>query len=249
METENLVNQVAQISDLILNSSDWVVTKIFENLPAVLWWVGIILVWFLLWSLIEKIILKIFDKIKVKKIFEKINFDNFVKKAWIKSSPVKLATEFLKWYIFLMFFLAWTKMMWLDDVSSFFNSVVDFLPKLVIALFIVLIWLNFADTSASLVKNTMKMTDVKWWEILWIVVKNIIMVFAILAALMQINIADKFVEILFIWVVATISIWLGLSIWLWWVDFVKNRLEKIEKWEIEKWEIENLENKNWEIKK
>ena len=234
LQNNNLILQATEISSDIFTNSSWIMWKALENFPSVLLWIGVILVWFLLWSLIEKIILKIFEKLRLKKIFEKINFNSFLEKAWIKSSPIKVAADFLKWYIFLIFFLKWTELMWLISVSEFFDSVINFLPKLVIALFIVLIWLNFANTTSSFVKNTMKMTNVKWWEVLWIVVKNIVMIFAILAALMQINIAEQFVDILFIWVVATLSLAIWLSLWLWWVDFVKHRLKDIENWKIEK---------------
>ena len=232
-QNSELISQASEISSVIFSNSSWILWKILENLPSILSWVWIILVWFLLWNLIEKIILKIFEKLRVKKIFEKINFNSFLEKAWIKSSPIKVSTDFLKWYIFLVFFLAGTNLMWLTSISEFLDSVINFLPKLVIALFIVLIWLNFANTVASLIKNTMKMTDVKWWEVVWIVAKNIIITFAILAALMQINIAEDFVKILFIWVTATLSIWLWLAIWLWWVDFVKHRLKNIEEWKVD----------------
>lgn len=239
MENNQLISQATEISSVIFQNSSWVLWKILENIPGILWWIWIILVWFLLWSLIEKLILKIFEKIRIKKLFERIEFNNFLEKAWIKSSPVKISADFLKGYIFLMFFLAWTNLMWLNSIAEFLDSVINFLPKLVIALFIVLIWLNFWNTVSSFVKNTMKITDVKWWEILWIIAKNIIMVFAILAALMQINIAEDFVKILFIWVVTTISIWIWLALWLWWIDFVKHRLKEIEDWS----------NKNEELKK
>jgi threonine/homoserine/homoserine lactone efflux protein len=65
--------------------------------------------------------------------------------------------------------------------------------------------------------------------VLWVIAKNIVLVFAILIALMQINIAQDLVQILFIWVVSTISLWLWLALWLWWADFVRRRLEKFDK--------------------
>jgi len=234
MQNNELISQAKEISSMIFHSSNWVVVKIVDNFPQVLWWIWIILVWFLLWSLIEKTILKIFEKIRISKIFDRIQFSDFLEKAWIKSSPIKLSADFLKWYIFLMFFLAWTNLMWLHAISEFLDSVINFLPKLVIALFIILIWLNFWDTTSSFIKNTMKMTNVKWWEVLWIIAKHLVVIFAILIALAQINFAQDLIKILFIWTVATISISLWLALWLWWVDFVKHRLKEIEDWRIEK---------------
>ncbi|MCD5382849.1 hypothetical protein LR002_01875 [Candidatus Gracilibacteria bacterium] len=230
--TNDFVNQATEISSVIFQNSSGVMGKVLENLPSVLGGIGIILVGFLLGSLIEKTILKIFEKIKVKTIFQKIEFDKFLEKAGVKSSSVKVSADFLKGYIFLVFFLAGTNLMGLTQVSEFFNGVIEFLPKLVIALFIVLIGLNFADSVSSFIKNTMKLTNVKGGEVLGIVAKNIIIIFAILAALMQIEIAEKFVDILFIGVVATISIGLGLAIGLGGVDFVKNRLKDIEEGKI-----------------
>lgn len=234
MENSEIISHATEISSTIFQNSSWVVWKILSNFPSVLWWIWIILVWFLLWSLIEKIILKIFQKIKLVKLFERINFSWFLEKSWIKSSPVKISADFLKWYVFLMFFLAWTNLMWLTAIAEFLDSVINFLPKLVIALFIILIWLNFWNTTSSFIKNTMIMTNVKWWEVLWIIAKNIIVIFAILIALAQINFAEDLIKILFIWTVATISISLWLALWLWWVDFVKHRLKEIEDWKIEK---------------
>lgn len=225
----DLLDKASEINLVIFDSSTWVVWKIFENWPNILWAIWILLIWWLFSSLIERTILFVFKKIRLKFIFDRLNFQDFLNKAQIQSSPLELATKFLKWYIFLMFFLAASKLLKLHSISDFLDSVINFLPNLIVALFIVLIWLNFANTTWAFIKNTLKLADAKWAVILSLVAKYIIVTFAVLAALIQIKIAEQFLNILFIWIISALSLWIGLSFWLWWAKFIEKRLEEFEK--------------------
>ena len=223
-----LVNKVSEINLLIFDNSTWTVWKIFENWENILIAIWVLLIWWLFSSLIEKVILFIFKKIKLKIFLDKLKFRDFLEKAQIKSSPLEIATKFLKWYIFLSFFLISAKIVWLKSISDFLDSVVAFLPNLIVALFIVLLWFQFSETTSAFIKNALKVADSKWAIILSVVTKYIIITFSILAALAQIKIAEDFLNILFIWVVSTISLWIWLSFWLWWARFVEKRLDKFE---------------------
>jgi len=224
----DILNKASEINWVIFDNSTWAMWKIFENWENILIAIWILLVWWLFSSLIEKTILFIFKKIRLKFVFDRLKFQDFLKKAQIESSPLELATKFLKWYVFLIFFLIASKIVGLQSISDFLDSVVAFLPNLIIALFIVLLWFQFAENTSAFVRNTLKIADNKWAVILSLVTKYIIITFSILAALMQIKIAEDFLNILFIWVVSTITLWAWLAFWLWWAKFVEKRLKKFE---------------------
>ncbi len=224
-----LTDNINHVNELIVWSSSDTFGMIISTWPNILWAIWILLIWWVFWSFIEKIITKLINSTKIESLFDKLRFQDVLTKAQIKTSPVLIVVKFLKWYIFMMFFLAASNLLGLVYISEFLDSVIDFLPKVVVALFIVLLWFRVANTAAIFLLNTLKIADLKSAVLLSTVAKYIIITFTILASLMQIEIAPEFLNILFIWIVWALSLWLWLSFWIWWSKYVASRLEEFTK--------------------
>lgn len=222
----SLSNNINHVNDLILASSSDTFSTIISSWPNILWATWILLIWWIFWSLIEKAITKLISSTRIEKLFDKLQFQDVLSKAQIKIPPVLIVVKFLKWYIFMMFFLAASNLLGLTYISEFLDSVIAFLPKVVVALFIVLLWFRVANTTWIFLLNTLKLADLKTALLLSTVAKYIIITFTILAALMQIEIAPEFLNILFIWIVSALSLWMWLSFWIGWSRYIANRLEE-----------------------
>ncbi|MBT4936297.1 hypothetical protein HON22_00095, partial [Candidatus Peregrinibacteria bacterium] len=122
-----------------------------------------------------------------------------------------------------------SKILELSAISEFLDKVISYIPNVVVALFIVLIGFQLASTIGALVESTLNIMDSAAAKVLGLVAKNIIVLFSILAALIQLNIAEDLVTILFIGVVTMTSLAGGLAFGLGAKDFVADLLKNMNK--------------------
>jgi len=231
MTTLNLAipEEFKNINSTIFSSSSSTLTQIFNNWPNYLAALGILLVGLIIKQLVQLLIKRIASKAFFKKISHKTGFTDFLNKAQIKSSPSHVIANFLGGYLFTMFFLAATKILGLNAISDFLDKVIKYIPNLVVALFIVLIGFKFAKTVSAIIESTLNILNSDAAQILSVASKGIMIVFAILAALFQLQIAEDLVKIVFTGVVAMISLAGGLSLGLGSKDLVKKMLTELKK--------------------
>lgn len=222
-------SQIEEINRTIFSTSTNIVIDIIQAWPRILMAIGIIVVGWVIMYLVRSLI----SKISKRKIFitisKKIGLTGVLERAEIKSSPNQVIGKLLGGYLFMMFFLAATRILHLEAISDFLSSVIKYIPNLVVALFIVLIGFEFSKTISALVSSALKFVDAGASKILGMVARNIIILFSILAALIQLNIAEELIKILFGGVVATIVIAGGLSLGLGSVDLVKDMIKDVKK--------------------
>ncbi len=225
--------EIQTINKDIFTSSSWVMADIISKWPEILTAIGLILIGFIIMKLLTYTIIKISSKIFLHKFSAKSWLTKFLKRAQIKSKPSEVIAKVIGGYIFMTFFLAAANVLDLTDISEFLNKVIRYIPKVIVSLFIVLIGTQLADTVSAITESTLNIMKSHSAKLLWMFAKVMIILFAILTALFQLNIAEELVEIIFIWVVAMLSLSWWLAFWLWSKDFVKdllNNFNKKQKW-------------------
>ncbi len=229
LNTIEIPQQIQHINSKIFYSSTNTLREILNKWPNILIALGIIIIGWLIMKFVRWTIVKISSKIFLHKFSEKSGLTKFLERAQVKSSPSEVIAKFLGGYIFMMFFLASSNILGLTDISEFLNKVINYIPQVVVALFIVLIGFQIGNTVSAIVESTLKIMDSSSSKIIGLVAKEIIVTFAILAALFQLNIAEDLVKILFTGVVSMIVLAGGLSIGLGSKDFIKEFLFEVKK--------------------
>jgi hypothetical protein len=222
-----IIPQLNDIKTTVLDSSSKTLLNIISSWPNILAALGIILVGYLLMKIIIIIIIKTADKLKLHKLSEKSGLTHFLKKANISSPPSKVIANFLGGYIFTMMFLAASKILGLNDISLFLDQVIRYIPKLIVALFIVLFGTQIANTTKAITESTLNLLSKNSAKILAEFARAIIILFAIITALFQLNIAENLVRILFIGIISSLSLASGLALGLGSKDFIKNLLKDL----------------------
>jgi len=225
----DLLSNVNNIQTEVFSSSSNVITDIFAMWPQILIATGVIFIGWLLMFFTQFIIKKIAYKASLHSFSERIGLTSMLQKAQIKSSPSKVLGNFLGGYIFTLFFLAASNILGLTPISEFLDTVIQYIPHVIVALFIVLIGFQIATTTGAIVESTLNILESSAAKILGIVAKSVIILFSILGALIQLNIAEKLVTILFTGVVSMLALAGGLAIGLGSKDFVKEILQEMKK--------------------
>jgi len=161
--------------------------------------------WFL-GSLISKAIEQVFKSLKIDNLFSSVGADGFFRKAGVNLNSGRFVGEVVKWFVIIVFLLPSLNLVGLYDVSSFLTmSVLGFLPQVIIAALVLIIAAVVSEGLSRTVLATAKAMDLKAANMLSLVAKYAVWVFAIIIALGKLGLGD-YMSILFTGIVAMLAL-------------------------------------------
>ncbi|MEI7510901.1 MAG: hypothetical protein WCJ84_01945 [Candidatus Peregrinibacteria bacterium] len=194
------LHEIRPLFDNAVDKSDEFFLSLFLLIFG--WWLG---------AIVEGIIVKIGDRPFLQHLAKRSGFSDLLKKAEIHESPALVIGQFLKGYIFSLFILSVANILGITAIAEFLESIIRYIPNIVVALIIVLFGVQVGDTTAAVIKSGFKVAKSSSGKILALVAEGIIVTFSILAALSQLKIAEDLVRVLFIGFVGMIAISGGLA--------------------------------------
>lgn len=164
-----------------------------------------VLGWFL-GSLISRAIEQVFKSLKIDSLFRSLGVENFLHKAGVNLNSGYFVGELVKWFVIVVFLLPSLNLVGLNDVSLFLrDSVLGFLPQVVIAAFVLIIAAVVSEGLSKAVLATAKAMDLKAANMLATVAKYAVWVFAFIIALGKLGLGD-YMNILFSGIIAMIAL-------------------------------------------
>ena len=164
-------------------------------------------------------------------MLEKMGFRASLEKAGLKLNIGYFVGELVKWFIIIAFLLAAFDVLGLDKISLFLNSVLMYIPNVIIAVFILLAALIVATFLEKVVQAAILASNFSHALFLATVTKWSIFIFAIFAALTQLGVAPNLIGTLFTGFVAMVAIGGGIAFGLGgkeeagkWLSEVKKKL-------------------------
>lgn len=154
-----------------------------------------------------ELVRKIVEKLKLDMALEKTVLYPVSKSLGIKINVAVIFEQLVQWFILIIVFIAAADVANLTQVNDFLNEVLLYLPNVFVAVIILLVASLLATFIANVITTSLK--D----ELGYLsgIAKAAIYVFAVLAALSQLQISRPLVEILFTGIVATCVIAFGLG--------------------------------------
>ena len=187
----------------------------------------IILAW-VIGAAISKIISQIFKTLKIDSALEAAGAKQLVHKAGLNLNSGLFLGEIVKYFIILVSLMVALSILGLSDVNMFLQGIVlGYLPQVIIAVLILVVAIVLSEVMRKAVVATAKAAGVHKAGLLGSITKWSIWIFALLAALFQLNIAATFIQTLFTGVVVAFSVALGLAFGLGGKDTAKEILEDI----------------------
>jgi hypothetical protein len=208
---------------LVLSSQE-ILSQMGILFPRVMEATVIILIGWGIGVFIEWIFIKLGERLKLTRFWEKTGFNSLLRKANIQSTPSKLTGTFIKSVIILFFLRQSVIILGFSEVEEFIGQIIILVPDIVIALVILLFTIRVAGTAASLIENFLGIGDRKSRKIIAIIIKNILIAFGTMAVLVQLHIAEKLVQILFTALVSMLALAGGLAFGLGGKDFVREMI-------------------------
>jgi len=185
--------------------------RFFNFFPAL---VGAIIVFVFGWIIavvLGKLVAKAISSAKIDSALEKVGFNKKLKEVGISEAASELVGDIIKWFLILVFLMAATDILGLVQVTDYLNSIILYLPNVVVAVVILAVAFLVGGFVYNVVKGSTRAAGVMSATLLATLSKWAIIIFGILAALIQLGIATSLVSTIFIGIVAAFSLATGLA--------------------------------------
>ena len=189
----------------------------------------ILLIGWIVGVVIEQAVVRFMGMIKFDEALRKAGFEELVKKAGLSLHSGHFVGAILKYFVVIAFLVASFDVLGLNQVTAFLQQIVlGYLPQLIIAILILLIGGVVGDVMSRIVGASSKTAGLTHANLLSVVTKWGIWVFAILVALSQMGIAGAFIQTLFTGFVVAVSLALGLSFGLGGQSAAARTIERVQ---------------------
>ncbi len=187
----------------------WGVVNFIPNFlfAAVIFIIG----WFIA-ALLGRAIVEAVRALKVDHALRSAGVDDIVTRAGYKLDSGAFLGALVKWFVILVFLFASLQVMGLGAVGFFLQQIViGFLPNVIIAVLIILVAAVIAEVAQGVVVGAARAAGIKAAGIAGTIARWSIWIFAILAALEQLQIAQSILQTLFTGIVVALALAFGLS--------------------------------------
>ena len=203
--------------------------RFINFLPAL---VGAILVFVAGWIVavaLGKAVEHIVKVIRIDDVIEKAGTKGRLRKAGVDLNVAKFFGGLVKWFLILVFLMAATDILHLMEVTSFLNSIVLYLPNVIVAAVILAIAFLIGNFAYEVIKGSTKVAGIVSATLLATIAKWAIVIFGLLAALVQLGVASSLINTIFIGFVAMLALAGGLAFGLGGKDEAAMILKKLRR--------------------
>ncbi len=158
-------------------------------------------------NLIAKALEQVFSALKIDSLFKSIGAAEFFRRAGMSLNTGYFIGQVAKWFVIIVFLLPSLNLVGLNDIASFLQySVLGFLPRVIVAAFILIIATVVSEALSRTVVASAKSMSLSSANMLGAVAKYAVWVFAFIIALGQLGVAEYYMSVLFTGIIAMLAL-------------------------------------------
>ena len=205
---------------MVFNTWADVLSQSFQNLsyglitfiPNLVIAIIIFIVGWLIGIGVGRVVTQIIDALRIDRALRSTGLERVLSRAGFELSSGRFLGFLVKWFFIIVFLVASLDVLHLSIVNLFISDVVlGYLPQVIVAVLILFVAAIVAQAAERLVAGSAKIASLQAAGFLGKVARYAIWIFAILAALNQLNVATAFVQTLFTGIVIAVSLAIGLA--------------------------------------
>lgn len=213
---------------VFFESSQQFLNEIAVALPKIIGALLILLIGWIIARLIKRGIVKLLHLVKLNTLAEKVGIEKFLKEGGLKQTSVDLLGSLFYWIIMLTVILAVFNSLQLNSAQELFNSIILFIPNIIVALIILLFGLYAARFIANVLSSSLKNMKDKTAELIERIAYYSIVVFTVFLVLGQLKIAQDIITNAFILVFGAFCLAFGIAFGLGGKDFAADVLKNMK---------------------
>lgn len=190
-------------------------TSLWQNtasfLPELVGAILVILAGWIIATAIGKLATRFMETLQVDRAAAKAGFSGRVKGSDFNLSLSALFGGLIKWFLTLVFLMAAVNILHLDEVTVFLNSILLYLPNVLVAVIILAAVFLIGNFVYAVVKGSTRAAGVMSATLLATISKWAIIIFGFFAALIQLGVASSLISTIFTGIVAMLALAGGLA--------------------------------------
>ncbi len=222
----NYTFSITNWQDAFLLAISNILTNILSYIPTILAAFIVFIVGVILAGWLKVITVKLLETIKLSAIVKKSGFEPFLEKAEIKIKIEEILGGIVKWLVILVFFVTTVNILGLTTVSLVLNNLLGYLPRIISAVLVLTVGVLLAGLVESVVKGALAQVDLKTARLLGKISSYLVVIFVTLAAINELQVAQSFVNTLFMGFIGMMALGFGLAIGLGAKDLVAKILDE-----------------------
>lgn len=223
------MTNINDVSGSIINATFDVWAKFIWLIPTLVVAILVVLTGWMIAIVVGKFFEKILEKMHINKAADEIGIGKALEEIGIKNNISKFLGETIKWFLGIAFFLAAANILGLTQVSQFLNDILMYLPNLIAAILIIAMGVFLANVLNKAINKSAKISGSMSPSFLGNIAKWAILVFAVMAALVQLQVAQRLIETLFTGFIMMVALAGGLAFGLGGKDKAKEILDQINR--------------------
>jgi hypothetical protein len=209
------------ISESVMKS----LQKLADFVPNLLGAVAVLIVGWILALFISRVIVKVFKLLKFDYFADKLRIDSFLAEGGVNLKAIELVDRLIYWLLMLCVVLAACDVLGMKVAAELLDSVIAFIPKIVIAIVVLLIGAFAARVAQGGMLVYLKNVGVEKSDLLSKLTQYAILAFTVLIVLEQLKIAGFIVQIVQ-FAFAGLCLAFGLAFGLGGKDWASGQIQK-----------------------
>lgn len=223
------MNSLTDISSILQASFIEIWLRFISWVPNVIAAIVVFLIIVFIAKALGKLSAKVLEKAYLDKAAETTGIKTVLERIGFK---LKLSTAIgwmIKWFLYAVALVAAADILQLSQISEFLRSIVLYIPNVIIAVVILIVGTLISNFVQTLVKETAVAAKIEIAQFLSDVARWAIIVFTVMAAMIQLNVATELTQILFMGFVFMISLAGGIAFGLGGKDKAQEIIDKLSK--------------------
>ena len=217
-----------QSSDAVQGSFYDIWYTVAMYMPRILAAVIVFLIGWIVATILYRIVVEVAKVLKIDDALKHAGLHEAAKEAGFKLDAGAFIATLIMWFVALVFLVASLEILGLSVVTVFLERVILlYLPQVIVASLIIILGAIIAEVVRGLVSGSARAAGAHSANFAGSVAKWAIWMFAILAALDQLQVATVFIQTLFTGLVIALSLAFGLAFGLGGKEATARAIEKI----------------------
>ena len=201
--------------------------QVLSVIPMILGALIIFVIGLIVASVLEMVVMKIVRWIKLDNLLMRSGLEEYLKRGDWRLDTGKFLGKIVYWFVVIAFVLAASDILKFYAFSGFLNSVLNYIPNIIVAVLILLAAFIIAGFLKSVIKVSVSGAQLGGAHFLGALAWWTVVIFGLLAALAQLGIASNLFNIIISGLVAMFALAGGIAFGLGGKDYASHLLNKV----------------------
>lgn len=199
---------------IVLAPVKTVLTKVAGFLPTFIGVLIILIVGWIIAGLLKSLVIRVLKLIQLDTASEKSGLGDILRRGGIRQTLSELIGGLTYWLIMLMVFMTALNALGMTVAASLLDKVIFYIPNVIAAVFILSLGIFFSSMIGTIVRTASSNAGIAQAKFLGQLTQTIIMIFASVITLEQLNIASSILNLAINIILASMGLALAIAVGL-----------------------------------